>query len=81
MMVGSAVLGAVILTMIEGFGLLASRWMVAIVETIAPPPEELDDPRALAAKPSSSQKQSGIADQTTPFGLPAFIDSLLSSGR
>lgn len=38
-MVGSAVLGAVILAMIEGVGLLASRWMGAMVDPTAPPPE------------------------------------------
>ncbi|GMS97797.1 hypothetical protein PENTCL1PPCAC_19972, partial [Pristionchus entomophagus] len=48
-MAGSAVLGAVILAMIEGVGLVASRWMGSMLDPTAPPPEQLDDPRALGA--------------------------------
>ncbi|PAV81068.1 hypothetical protein WR25_10666 [Diploscapter pachys] len=85
-MAGSAILGSVILAMIEGVGLLTTRMMGAMADPTAPPPEALDDPRTLAAsgppKPTSAvpssvpvgQSEPGIDSSKTPtasFGLPA----------
>ncbi|GMT25215.1 hypothetical protein PFISCL1PPCAC_16512, partial [Pristionchus fissidentatus] len=73
-MAGSAVLGAVILAMIEGVGLVASRWMGAMLDPTAPPPEALDDPRALGSSNKASNVQPGVdasaANSAAPFGMP-----------
>ncbi|CAI5449347.1 unnamed protein product [Caenorhabditis angaria] len=72
-MAGSAVLGSVILAMIEGIGLMTTRWMGAMADPTQPPPEALDDPRSLGQKPSQSEP--GI-DSTRPFGLPTGLPNL-----
>uniref|UniRef100_A0A0M3HQY1 Mitochondrial import inner membrane translocase subunit TIM17 n=2 Tax=Ascaris TaxID=6251 RepID=A0A0M3HQY1_ASCLU len=77
-MVGSAVLGAVILAMIEGVGLITARWMGTMLDPTAPPPE-LEDPSSLPTKPSknatttSSNITSGVepSPNVAPFGIPA----------
>ena len=48
-MAGSALLGAVILAMIEGVGLVTSRWMGTMFDPTQQPPAELDDPKVLRA--------------------------------
>lgn len=75
-MAGSAVLGAVILAMIEGVGLVTSRWMGSMFDPTAPPPEALEDPLNLPSKPAAPLSQPGVPDargepqSPTPFGLP-----------
>lgn len=73
-MAGSAALGAVILAMIEGVGLIASRWMGAMYDPTAAPPE-LEDPTNLPSKPHPKVNNitSGVepSPNVAPFGLPA----------
>ncbi|EGT43409.1 hypothetical protein CAEBREN_23484 [Caenorhabditis brenneri] len=71
-MAGSAVLGSVILAMIEGVGLVTTRWMGAMMDPTQPPPEALDDPRSLGQK---SQAEPGL-DQSRPFGIPTGLPNL-----
>ncbi|GMR50825.1 hypothetical protein PMAYCL1PPCAC_21020, partial [Pristionchus mayeri] len=73
-MAGSAVIGAVILAMIEGVGLVMTRMMGSFYDPTAPPPEPLDDPRALGSS-NKGNVQPGVTDSSTatpaaPFGLP-----------
>ena len=73
-MMGSAMLGAVILAMIEGVGLLASRWMGTMMDPTAQV-QELEDPANLPSK--QKQKSSSISNgvepssNVAPFGIPA----------
>ncbi|CAJ0574580.1 unnamed protein product, partial [Mesorhabditis spiculigera] len=70
-MAGSALLGGVILAMIEGVGLVTARWMGSMMDPTAPPPEPLDDPRALP--PAKSPTEPGLSqapNDNAPFGLP-----------
>ena len=48
-MAGSAVLGAIILAMIEGVGLVTSRWMGTMFDPTQQPPADLEDPKVLRA--------------------------------
>ncbi|KAK6011330.1 hypothetical protein OSTOST_23592 [Ostertagia ostertagi] len=75
-MAGSAILGAVILAMIEGVGLITTRWMGSMVDPTAPPPEALDDPRNLP--PPKSHAEPGLHDShsTMPFGLPSALPNM-----
>ncbi|MFH4980205.1 hypothetical protein AB6A40_006914 [Gnathostoma spinigerum] len=72
-MMGSAILGAVILAMIEGVGLITTRWMGSMYDPTAAPPE-LEDPASLPAreKPSSTV-EGGVepSPNVAPFGIPA----------
>ncbi|KAH7731049.1 Protein E04A4.5 [Aphelenchoides avenae] len=72
MMVGSAVLGGVILAMIEGVGLITSRWMGTMLDPTQAQAPELEDPRNLPSKPSHSNVEPGGPSSTgaAPFGLP-----------
>ncbi|CAI4223876.1 unnamed protein product [Auanema sp. JU1783] len=73
-MAGSAILGSVILAMIEGVGVLTTKWMGAMVDPTAPPPEVLDDPRNL---PPAKLSEPGITpDSTMPFGLPTPLPNM-----
>lgn len=77
-MVGSAVLGAVILAMIEGVGLITARWMGSMLDPTAPPSPELEDPLSLPTKPAKSTSSGGnissgveASPNMAPFGIPA----------
>lgn len=75
-MAGSAILGGVILAMIEGVGLITTRWMGSMVDPTAPPPEALDDPRNLP--PPKSHAEPGLHDRSSamPFGLPSALPNV-----
>ncbi|CAD5222994.1 unnamed protein product [Bursaphelenchus xylophilus] len=70
-MAGSAVLGGVVLAMIEGMGVVMTRFMGQMVDpTMQPPPE---DPVALPTKKESQIEAANFDDTTktpAPFGLP-----------
>lgn len=69
-MAGSAILGAVILAMIEGVSVVTSRWMGSMMDPTAPPPEVLDDPRNLPP-PTEQLLEPGVQpSEKAPFGLP-----------
>lgn len=73
-MAGSAILGSVILAMIEGVGVLTTKWMGAMVDPTAPPPDVLDDPRNL---PPPKMSEPGLpADSSMPFGLPTALPNV-----
>uniref|UniRef100_A0A1I7ZMP8 Mitochondrial import inner membrane translocase subunit TIM17 n=1 Tax=Steinernema glaseri TaxID=37863 RepID=A0A1I7ZMP8_9BILA len=63
----SAVLGGVILAMIEGVGLISTRFLSTVHDPTQQP--ELEDPRNLPSKPSQVEDV-GHNKDTAPFGLP-----------
>uniref|UniRef100_A0A0N5AWI7 Mitochondrial import inner membrane translocase subunit TIM17 n=1 Tax=Syphacia muris TaxID=451379 RepID=A0A0N5AWI7_9BILA len=75
-MMGSAMLGAVILALIEGVGLLTSRWMGAMMDPTQV--QELEDPINLPAKQkqkttNGNSVSNGVepSPNVAPFGIPS----------
>lgn len=70
-MAGSALLGGVVLAMIEGMGVVMNRFMGQMYDpTAAPPPE---DPAALPVKSAESNIQGANFEDPkspAPFGIP-----------
>ncbi|TMS38356.1 hypothetical protein L596_005098 [Steinernema carpocapsae] len=69
MMAVSAVLGGVILAMIEGVGIISNRFMSSMYDPTAPPPPELEDPHNLPSKPQIEDV--GHNKESAPFGIPS----------
>ncbi|CAD5228271.1 unnamed protein product [Bursaphelenchus xylophilus] len=68
-MAGSAILGGTVLAMIEGMGVVMTRFMGNMYDPTQQPPPE--DPQQLAPKKEAPEPvESTEAPQTAPFGIP-----------